>query len=389
MGSDLRKRRVDLGFPARSLRFAPSSRSTDARRPDEAPGEPQGEPRRDGERKAARPEGNRRRRSRKAEAVAPTEEARKGGGGRGARRGRTAARRNPPRQAAGAPQGEPPLGRSGRAAQVAEVAWSTRARGADGGWELRFPASLRSLGFFSAWGRAPRRRSSPSLRGAPRAVPSCHDRGSEQADAGRRGEARADHRSGDAPVRRARLPGRARRGHRGRGGGRQRHRLPRFRLEGGALPRRVPARRLDAPGLARRAGGRRRGRVLGHARLVARAHRAVQRRRLGTEPRRHDRALRHRHGRPAPHRSIHAERGSLRHAGVRRVRGPAGRGPPRRRRRDDRVDARLGGRAVPGRAQRGRPRSGVDPSTPRAPRDADQGVRRDPPRRHRGSGDEA
>lgn len=37
--------------------------------------------------------------------------------------------------------------RSGNRAETAEVAWGTRAREAEGGWELRFPASWRSLGF--------------------------------------------------------------------------------------------------------------------------------------------------------------------------------------------------------------------------------------------------
>lgn len=37
--------------------------------------------------------------------------------------------------------------RSGSRAKNAEVAWGTRAREAEGGWELRFPASRRSLGF--------------------------------------------------------------------------------------------------------------------------------------------------------------------------------------------------------------------------------------------------
>ena len=49
----------------------------------------------------------------------------------------------------GTPQGGPQRPRAGAdTSRRTEVAWGTRAREADGGWELRFPASRRSLGFF-------------------------------------------------------------------------------------------------------------------------------------------------------------------------------------------------------------------------------------------------
>ena len=71
---------------------------------------------------------------------------------------------------------------------------------------------------------------------------------------------------------------------------------------------------LDAP-----ERGQGRG-ILGDPGLVARPHRGVRLGRSRPEPRRADRALRHGPGHAPPDRSLHAQRGPLRHARVRGIR---------------------------------------------------------------------
>src|SRR4029453_816712 len=148
--------------------------------------------------------------------------------------------------------------------------------------------------------------------------------------------------------------------------------------EGGTLPGGVRASRPDAARLARRPRRGRPGRVLGHARLVARAPRGALRLGSRPEPARDDRPLRHRPRAPPADRPLHAQRGPVRHPRIRGVRVSVRRDPGRRRPRDDRLDDRLARAAVPGRARLGGSGPGTDPSPAGAKEHANQRVRRDP-----------
>ena len=179
---------------------------------------------------------------------------------------------------------------------------------------------------------------------------------------------------GDAPLRGARVPRRPRRGHRRRGGGRQGHGLPALRQQGRAVPRRVPRGRgqlpawLDAPADVVDAGfwavldyWLRRTEEFLTEQWVANRVAMIGRYDTGLGLRRPiDRLMRS----EDPY-------GTLEFVEF----GVAPRRDPRRRgRRDDRVDARLGGRAVPGRARQRGAGSGPGPPQalpPRAARGAD------------------
>src|SRR5262245_49673520 len=129
-------------------------------------------------------------------------------------------------------------------------------------------------------------------------------------------------------------------------------------------------------GRARGCGGRR---LLGRPGLLAATNRGVPDRAVGGQPGGDGRSPRYRPGAPAADRPADAQRGPVRDPGVRRVRRPPPRDPRRRGRRDDRLDARLGGRTLPGRArERGTgPGARTSPAVPtRAARRPHPGVPR-------------
>ena len=228
--------------PGRAARSGPATRTEAAARSEERAGGPSPEGRGGAARLGTASPGNGRRQRR-------TEDPEGGEGGTERPRGREGT--------AGGP-GLTSHGREGRSERH-------RARGADGGRTLRREATGGLSGSVSSRG---------SSLGVPsRAMTEARPR---RADAAERRE--RDRRGRDAPLRRARLPRRARRGHRPRGRRRQGHGLPRLRLEGRAVPRRVSSARsrllpawLDAPADVVDA------RVLGDARVVAAAHRGVRR----------------------------------------------------------------------------------------------------------------
>jgi hypothetical protein len=129
------------------FRFAPSSRSGRRERAGRAAGTSKGEPdaRDQGGsariREGPRPSENAARSDPMGPAGTPKGEPGGGSAGDGTPRGDPESAND-----GGAPRGEPPSAvRQPR--EDAEVAWGNRAREAEGGWELRFPASRRSLGF--------------------------------------------------------------------------------------------------------------------------------------------------------------------------------------------------------------------------------------------------
>jgi hypothetical protein len=137
------------GRAAATFRFAPSSRRERREEDGRAKGKPQGgtdapgllKGRKVGGRtgRRGRPQGRKRRPAGRAARLSRREARHRGGG----RKAESAGARRMVSRKVSQPQGRPTTTATG-----AEIAWGTRARGADGGRGLRFTTSRRSLGFF-------------------------------------------------------------------------------------------------------------------------------------------------------------------------------------------------------------------------------------------------
>ena len=245
---------MKLTAPLRAarFRFAPSSRSADAKEPDGAPEKPQGG---SGAPGSGRPQG----RSEPAGKVARPERRPRQANRKGSRAGAP-----PP----GRPQGRPTAAgpRGSRKAEPRGPGGRATARRLLGAPE---PEGLTVAGSFGSR-RAGGLSGSLFLRSF-RLVSRCHGNRSH-ATTRRPSPPRSNRRGGHASLRRARVPRRAGGGHRHRGRRRQGHRLLGLHIEGGSVPGGLPTSRFDASGVAGRTGGDRGAGVLGHPRLVARAY---------------------------------------------------------------------------------------------------------------------
>ncbi len=203
-----------------------------------------------------------------------------------------------------------------------------------------------------------------------------------------RGQTSPDPRGRDAPLRRARLPRHAHRGHRHRAFHRQGLGLPAFRQQGRSVSRGLQEGRGLLLRLSGRAAGGDRPRLLRDPALLARTDRPARPRELGPLPRGPARQLRDGPEAAPGDQSVPARPGPLRNRGLRPDGRRARRGPLRHRRRDDGFDDRVDGGAFPGRAPDRGARSGSLLAPGQPPREdgrAHRPVPRASPQRHRDS----